>query len=386
MINGGESYIQDVSSDKIRQSIQDKKLRASSDYSLLNDVSVVIITVPTPLNKTGDPDISYILNAIDSMGPYWHAGMLIALESTTYPGTTKELFEPKLQDAGFMVGKDVFVAFSPERIDPGNQTYMAKNTPKVVGGITKQCTELACAFYREIVDTIVPVSSSTEAEIVKLYENSFRAINIGLANELAIICDLLKVDVWEIINAAGTKPFGFMPFFPGPGLGGHCIPVDPNYLSWKMRTLKYKARFIELATEVNTKMPEWTVGRVMELLNEKGKPLKGAKILLLGIAYKQNINDTRESPALDVYSLIAQHGGDVCYHDPYCPQVTIDQNVVSSVPLTPDMLQQQDLVMILTGHSDVDYTMVLEHANLVFDTRNITRTLGVTGNARVEYL
>jgi UDP-N-acetyl-D-glucosamine dehydrogenase len=230
------------------------------------------------------------------------------------------------------------------------------------------------------------VSSSTEAEIVKLYENSFRAINIGLANELAIICDLLKVDVWEIINAAGTKPFGFMPFFPGPGLGGHCIPVDPNYLSWKMRTLKYKARFIELATEVNTKMPEWTVGRVMELLNEKGKPLKGAKILLLGIAYKQNINDTRESPALDVYSLIAQHGGDVCYHDPYCPQVTIDQNVVSSVPLTPDMLQQQDLVMILTGHSDVDYTMVLEHANLVFDTRNITRTLGVTGNARVEYL
>ena len=386
MINQGESYIQDVSSEDIRQLVHDKKLWASNDYSLLKDVSVVIITVPTPLNKTGDPDISYILNALDSMYPYLHVGMLIVLESTTYPGTTKELFEPKLQDAGFAVGKDVFVAFSPERIDPGNQTYLAKNTPKVVGGITKQCTELACAFYREIVDTVVPVSSSTEAEMVKLYENSFRAINIGLINELAIICNLLKVDVWEIIDAAGTKPFGFMPFYPGPGLGGHCIPVDPNYLSWKMRTLKYRARFIELATEVNTQMPEWTVGRVMELLNQQGKPLKGAKILLLGIAYKQDINDTRESPALDVYSLIAQHGGEVCYHDPYCPQVTIDQDVVSSIPLTAEMLQQQDLVMILTGHSNVDYALVLEHADLVFDTRNVTRKLADKVNARVEFL
>ncbi len=386
MINQGESYIQDVSSEDIRQLVEDKKLWASDDYSLLKDVSVAIITVPTPLNKTGDPDISYILNAIDSIYPYLHAGMLIVLESTTYPGTTKELFEPKLQDAGFTVGKDVFVAFSPERIDPGNKEYVAKNTPKVVGGITKQCTELACAFYREIVDTVVPVSSSTEAEMVKLYENSFRAINIGLVNELAIICNLLKVDVWEIIKAASTKPFGFMPFYPGPGLGGHCIPVDPNYLSWKMRTLKYRTRFIELATEVNTQMPEWTVTRAMELLNEQGKPLKGSKIMLLGIAYKQDINDTRESPALDVYSLITRHGGVVSYHDPYCPQATIEQQTVSSTPLTATMLEQQDLVIILTGHSNVDYSIVLEHADLVFDTRNVTRNLADSGKARVEFL
>ena len=386
MINQGKSYIQDVSSEDIHQLVEGKKLWASNDYSLLKDVSVVIITVPTPLNKTGDPDISYILNAIDSMVPYLHAGMLIVLESTTYPGTTKELFEPKLQEADFTVGKDVFVAFSPERIDPGNQTYVAKNTPKVVGGITKQCTELACAFYREIVDTVVPVSSSTEAEMVKLYENSFRAINIGLVNELAIICNLLKVDVWEIIKAASTKPFGFMPFYPGPGLGGHCIPVDPNYLSWKMRTLKYRARFIELATEVNTQMPDWTVARAMELLNELGKPLKGAKVLLLGIAYKQDINDIRESPALDVYSLITHYGGEVCYHDPYCPQITIEQIEVSSTPLTAELLKQQDLVMILTGHSNVDYALVLEHADLVFDTRNVTRSLAGTGKAKVEFL
>ncbi len=386
MINLGESYIQDVSSEDVRQLVEDKKLRASDDYSLLKDVSVVIITVPTPLNKTGDPDISYILNAIDSIYPYLHAGMLIVLESTTYPGTTKELFEPKLQDAGFTVGKDVFVAFSPERIDPGNKEYVAKNTPKVVGGITKQCTVLAWAFYRDIVDTVVPVSSSTEAEMVKLYENSFRAINIGLVNELAIICNLLKVDVWEIIKAASTKPFGFMPFYPGPGLGGHCIPVDPNYLSWKMRTLKYRTRFIELATEVDTQMPVWTVTRAMELLNEQGKPLKGSKIMLLGIAYKQDINDTRESPALDVYSLIARHGGVVSYHDPYCPQAVIEQTEVSSIPLTAELLKQQDLVIILTGHSNVDYAMVLEYADLVFDTRNVTRNLTGSGKARVEFL
>jgi UDP-N-acetyl-D-glucosamine dehydrogenase len=385
-IRRGESYIQDISSKDLTAVVQANKLLASDDFGLLSNVEVVIITVPTPLNKTGDPDMGYILNAVESLQPHLHAGMLIILESTTYPETTKELFEPMVKKAELELGKEVFVAFSPERIDPGNQIYHAKNTPKVVGGITVNCTEVACAFYRELVDEIVPVTSSTVAEMVKLYENSFRAINIGLVNELAIICHLLKIDVWEIIKAASTKPFGFMPFYPGPGLGGHCIPVDPNYLSWKMRTLKYKTRFIEFATEINTHMPEWVVTRAMELLNYVKKPLKDSKILLLGIAYKSDIDDVRESPALDIYNLLIHHGANVQYHDPYCLQTTIGQQVITSKPLTRELIEQQDLVIILTGHHNVDYHLVLKYASLVFDTRNVTRNITVESKARVEYL
>jgi UDP-N-acetyl-D-glucosamine dehydrogenase len=385
-INRGDSYIPDVPPDAIQKLVEAGKLKATDDYLLLRDVDVVIITVPTPLNKTGDPDMGYILRAIDSLGPQLHPGMLVILESTTYPGTTKELFEPMVSDAGLKVGDDVFVAFSPERIDPGNKVYGPENTPKVVGGITPECTDVACAFYRELVTEVVPVTSSTEAELVKIFENSFRSINIGLANELAIICHLLKVDVWEVIEAAGTKPFGFMPFYPGPGLGGHCIPIDPNYLSWKMRTLKYKTRFIELATEVNTQMPVWVVNRTMELLNEEGKSLKGAKILLLGVAYKADINDIRESPVLDIYSLLVRHGADIQYHDPHCPQIDIEGRSISSKPLTADLIARQDLVIIGTGHRKVDYKMVLSNATLVFDTRNVTRGVIDKPRARVEYL
>ena len=385
-INLGDSYVQDVPSDTLQPLVTSGKLQATCDYATLRDADVVIITVPTPLNKTGDPDMGFILNAIESLQPHIHGGMLIVLESTTYPGTTKELFEPIVNSAGLTVGKDVYVAFSPERIDPGNQVYGVENTPKVVGGITKECTEVAGAFYHEIVDKVIKVSSSTEAELVKIYENSYRSINIGLVNELAIICHLLKVDVWEIVKAASTKPFGFMPFYPGPGLGGHCIPVDPNYLSWKMRTLKYKTRFIELATEVNTQMPVWVATRAMELLNADGKSVKGSNILILGVSYKADIDDTRESPVFDIYSLLTRQGGNVQYHDPYCPQVEIETQTVESQPLTPELLAKQDLVIIGAGHKVIDYTMVLEHASLVFDTRNVTRDIAKTSHARIEYL
>jgi len=385
-INRGVSYIRDVSSDSIGELVRSGRLRATNDYALIRDSDVVIITVPTPLNKTGDPDMGCILRVLESISSQIHSGMLIVLESTTYPGTTKELFEPMVADEGLTVGRDVFVAFSPERIDPGNPTHGLENTPKVVGGVTPECTEVACAYYGELVTTVVPVTSSTEAELVKVFENSFRSINVGLANELAIICHLLNVDVWEIVEAASTKPFGFMPFYPGPGLGGHCIPVDPNYLSWKMRTLKYKTRFIELATEVNTQMPAWVVHRAMELLNDEGKSLKNARILLLGIAYKADIDDTRESPIIDIFSLLKQRGAQVEYHDPYCPRVTIDDRATESQPLTRNLLSLQDLVIIGTGHRGVDYDMVLQHARLVFDTRNVTRHLLTKPRARVEYL
>ena len=385
-INRGDSYVQDVTSDELQPLVSSGKLKATCDYTMLQDADVVIITVPTPLNKTGDPDMGFILNAIESLQPHIHRGMLIVLESTTYPGTTKELFEPLVDSAGLKIGENVFVAFSPERIDPGNKIYGVENTPKVVGGITKECTKLAGAFYHEIVNEVIEVSSSTEAELVKIYENSYRSINIGLVNELAIICHLLKVDVWEIVKAASTKPFGFMPFYPGPGLGGHCIPVDPNYLSWKMRTLKYKTRFIELATEVNTQMPVWVATRAMELLNADGKSVKGSNILILGVSYKADIDDTRESPVFDIYSLLARHGGNVQYHDPYCPQVDIEAQNVKSQPLTAELLAKQDLVIIGAGHKVIDYRMVLENANLVFDTRNVTRNLADTSHARIEFL
>ena len=383
-INKGESYILDVPSDVLKPLVDSGKISASTDYMVLEQADVVLITVPTPLGKTGDPDMSFILDAIKFMEPYLHPGMLVALESTTYPGTTEELFIPMAEKAGLKVGEDIFISFSPERVDPGNATYGTKNTPKVVGGVTAACTEVANAYYKSVIDHPVPVSSTTAAEMVKLYENTFRAINIGLVNELAIICNLLKVDVWEIVEAAATKPFGFMPFFPGPGLGGHCIPVDPSYLSWRMRTLQYKTRFIDLATEINTKMPEWVVTRSMEMLNDSAKALRGAKIMVLGVAYKNDIDDLRESPALDVFELLVRRGADVSYHDPYCPQMRLEGGLVQSVDLSEDVLKAQDLIVLATGHKKVDYDFVMEHASLIFDTRNILRDK--KGKAKVVFL
>jgi len=384
-VNRGSSYIQDVPTKVLKPLVKEGKITATTNYSLLSKVDIVLITVPTPLNKTGDPDLSYVVEAIASLRPYLHKGMLVVLESTTYPGTTEDLFVPMLREEGYTEGKDIFVAFSPERVDPGNPNFNVHNTPKVVGGMTEAGGEVAASYYREVVEVVVPVSSATVAELVKIYENTFRAINIGLANELAIICDLLKVDVWEIVEAAKTKPFGFMPFYPGPGLGGHCIPVDPSYLAWRMRKLQYKTRFIELATEVNGQMPKWVVTRTMEMLNEEGKSLKGAKILLLGVAYKNDIDDLRESPAVDIYELLQRRGAVVSYHDPYCATMSIENGVAESVELTEKLLKTQDLVIITTGHKKrVDYKTVLASSKLVFDTRNITR--GKSGKAKVFYL
>jgi len=386
MINRGESYIQDVSGEEASEMVQKGLLSATTDYSEMQNVQVIMITVPTPLNKTGDPDMGYVFSVLDMLTPHLHSGMLIVLESTTYPGTTEEIFPPVVVEAGFEIGKDIFIAFSPERIDPGNIDYGPRNTPKVIGGITETCTEVAMAFYEQIIDTPVAVNSTTAAEMVKLYENTFRAINIGLVNELAIICHLLKVDVWEIIEAASSKPFGFTPFYPGPGLGGHCIPVDPSYLAWKMRALEYKTRFIDLATEVNTGMPVWVVDRVVELLNEEGKPVKNSKILLLGLAYKAGIDDLRESPALDVFRLLQHRGGIVCYHDPFCPSVQIDEETVLSMDLNSDVIKKQDMVIITTGHSNVDYKLVVDHSKMIFDTRNVIRSFEGKGKAKIHFL
>jgi len=387
-INRGESYIQDVPQDAAKKLVDAGKLNATTDYAVVKDLDIVLITVPTPLVKTGDPDLSFVVSALEAMKPYLHSGMLISLESTTYPGTTEDLFVPAVQGTGLKLGEDIFVAFSPERIDPGNATHGPKNTPKVVGGITPACTDLATAFYGNIVDQTVPLSSTTAAEMVKLYENTFRAINIGLVNELAIICHLLNVNVWEIIDAAATKPFGFMPFYPGPGLGGHCIPIDPSYLAWKMRSLEYKTRFIDLATEINTDMPRWVVNRTAALLNDEKKALNGSKIMLVGMAYKNDIDDLRESPALDVFMLLKRRGGDMCYHDPYCPSMKLDEGgIAESVELTPEAIAEQDLVIITTGHkSNVDYDQIMEHASVIFDTRNVLSGRTDSAKAKIVFL
>ncbi len=387
MINNGCSYIKDIPSEVLEPLVSAGLIEAATDYSRIQGVDIILITVPTPLNNTGDPDMSFVISVLDSIKPYLHEGMLIILESTTYPGTTEDLFLPIITEAGYKEGENIFIAFSPERVDPGNPVYNTKNTPKIVGGLSAAGTEVASVYYRQVLDHVVPVASATSAEMVKLYENTFRAINIGLVNELAIICNLLDVDVWEIIEAAKTKPFGFMPFYPGPGLGGHCIPIDPSYLAWRMKTLQYKTRFIELATEINSQMPEWIITRVMEMLNEEGKALKGANILLLGIAYKNDIDDLRESPAIDLFRLLAKRSANVTYHDPYCPSMQFGDKVVASVPLDENMLQEQDLVLIATGHKEkVDYARVLSNTALVFDTRNITRKIAAKYSAKVVYI
>jgi UDP-N-acetyl-D-glucosamine dehydrogenase len=366
----GESHIQDVPAEQVGKHVKSGKFLASTDAQVLRKSDTVSIAVPTPLAKTRDPDMSYVLSAASTIAEQAHPGMLIVLESTTYPGTTRELLQPRLEEKGLTVGKDVFLAFSPERVDPGNPTYHTKNTPKVVGGITPACNEVATAFYSSTIDTVVPVSSPEAAELVKLLENTFRSVNIGLVNEMAIVCDRLGVDIWEVIDAAGTKPFGFMKFTPGPGIGGHCIPLDPHYLAWKMRSLNYKTRFIDLASEVNSSMPDFVVEKVARALNDDKKAVNGSRVMVLGIAYKRDIDDMRESPALDVMRLLEARGAHVVYHDPHVPSFREEGHEMHGVALTAAELASCDAVVIVTDHKSVDYQFVGENARLIVDTRH----------------
>jgi UDP-N-acetyl-D-glucosamine dehydrogenase len=371
-LNEGVSHIQDVPSANVAEQMESGKLEATTDEHRLSEMDVVLIAVPTPLSKTRDPDMTYVLASSDAIARYCRPGMLVVLESTTYPGTTRELMQPKLEASGLVVGEDIFLAFSPERVDPGNTVWHTKNTPKVVGGITGTCTEVAVALYASCLDTIVPVSSSETAELTKLLENTFRAVNIAMVNEMAVVCDKLGVNVWEVVEAAATKPFGYMKFLPGPGIGGHCIPLDPHYLAWKMRTLNYKTRFIDLASEINSEMPAVVAEKVSRALNDDRKAVNGSRILVLGVAYKRDIDDVRESPALDVIRLLEQDGADVVFHDPFVPAIREDGHVRMGVELTDKELQRADAVVIITDHSTVDYQRVLDFAAVIVDTRNVT--------------
>jgi UDP-N-acetyl-D-glucosamine dehydrogenase len=376
-LNQGVSYIPDVTTEAVAALVKSGKLMATTDFSILAGMDAVSICVPTPLRKTGDPDLSFIVSATDSLAPYAHPGMVVILESSTYPGTTREMVLPRLNDInGLKVGEDIFIAFSPERVDPGRTDWTTRNTPKVVGGITEHCSDVATAWYEQALNTVVQVSTAEVAEMAKLLENTFRMINIGMVNELAIMCDRLGVDVWEVIDAAATKPFGFMKFTPGPGLGGHCIPIDPLYLSWKMKSFNYNARFIELASDINTNMPRFAVNKVQDALNRVSKSINGSKILVLGVAYKPDIDDLRESPALDVIHLLQQKGAVVSYHDPYIPQFKHDGWGMESVPDLMPAIRSVDVVVIVTNHKAYDYPAILETAAMLVDTRNALGALG----------
>jgi UDP-N-acetyl-D-glucosamine dehydrogenase len=365
-----ESYVEDVPDSVLRPLVGGGLFQATTDYAALAPVDAISICVPTPLRKTKDPDISYIINATNQIARFGGSGKLIILESTTYPGTTDEVILPRLISNGDVVGEDVFIAFSPERIDPGRTDFTVRTTPKVIGGTTPHCLEVAVALYQTIVDRPVPVSSTAAAEMVKLLENTFRAVNIGLVNEVALMCDKLGLNVWEVVEAAATKPYGFMPFYPGPGLGGHCIPIDPHYLSWKLRTLNYTARFIELAAEVNSHMPDYVVGKVTDALNEAYRSVKGSKLLILGVAYKPNVGDVRESPALDVIHLLQARGAEASYHDPFVADLTHEGILLQSVPLSDQALQEADCVVVITHHDGIDWRRVAARARLIVDTRN----------------
>lgn len=375
-LNKGVSYIPDVKTEAIEKLVKSGHLTATTDFSVLQEIDAVSICVPTPLRNTGDPDMSFIISATEELAKYVHKGMVVVLESTTYPGTTRELLLPTLGiEHGLTVGEDWFLAFSPERVDPGREDWTTINTPKVMGGITEACGEVATAWYEGAIKTVHHVSSAEAAEMSKLLENTFRMINIGLVNELAIMCERLGVDVWEVIDAAASKPFGFMKFTPGPGLGGHCIPIDPLYLSWKMKSFNYNARFIELASEINTNMPRYVVSRVMEALNDRSKALKGSKVLVLGAAYKPDIDDMRESPAFDVIGLLRNKGAVVDYHDPYIPHIHHEHDgwQMDSVKDLMQAVKDSDAVVIITNHKDYDYKAIVDAAKFVFDTRNATR-------------
>jgi len=384
MVQRGESYVEDVADVILEALLRDGRLQATTDYAALKDVHAISICVPTPLRKTKDPDISYIVDAAENIARYGGSGKLIVLESTTYPGTTEEVILPRLISNGDKVGQDFFLAFSPERIDPGRTDYNVWTTPKVIGGMTPGCQEVSLALYSAIVEKLVPVSNPAAAEMVKLLENTFRAVNIGLVNEVALMCDKLGLNVWEVVEAAATKPYGFMKFTPGPGLGGHCIPIDPHYLSWKLRTLNYTARFIELAAEVNGYMPEYVVGKVADALNVDRKAINGSQILILGVAYKPNVGDVRESPAIDIIHLLQERGANVQYHDPFVANLVHEGFDLKSVALTPDILPEADCVVVVTNHQNIDWQCVADYALVVVDTRNIMN--GVVSNGRVVSL
>lgn len=373
-VNRGESYIPDVLETELKDVVQSGKLRAVQgppDYSPVAQADVITLCVPTPLGKNKQPDTSYIEYVTDQSLPYLKRYQLMVLESTTYPGTTEEIILPKIESQGFKVGEDFFLAFSPERVDPGNRQFKVKNTPKVVGGVTPRCTEIAKTLYETIIqEKVLTVSSPRVAEMTKLLENIFRIVNVSLVNELAMLCDKMGIDIWEVIEAAKTKPFGFMPFYPGPGIGGHCIPLDPFYLEWKAKEYDFATRFIELAGEINDSMPDYVVSRAAEILNHHKKCLNGAHVLLLGVAYKKDVDDLRESPALKVARRLLDWGAQISYHDPYIPRCRIAEREYSSAPLTPQTLTESDIVIITTDHSNVDYKLVVAHAPLIYDTRN----------------
>ncbi len=374
-VREGRSHVKDVAQDRLAALVREGRIDATTEMRRLSDVDVISICVPTPLSKTKDPDVSFVLAAAQEVAQHIHAGQVVVLESTTYPGTTRELLLPSIEASGLVVGRDVFLAFSPERVDPGNPTWQTRNTPKVVGAVTDSCQRVVAALYEPVFDTLVRVSSPEAAELVKLLENTFRSVNIGLVNEMAIVCDKLGVDVWEVIEAAATKPFGFMKFTPGPGLGGHCIPIDPHYLAWKMRGLNYKTRFIDVAEDVNAEMPAFWVRKVIEQLNDDARPVRGSQVLVVGVAYKRDIDDVRESPALDIIRLLDQQGALVRYHDPYVARVTDDGIELCSVDLDVKEIRAAHCVVIATDHSSLDYDLIQAEARRVVDTRNALRTL-----------
>lgn len=369
-VSQGRSYIPDIPNEEVDRLVRAKRLVATTSFEALSSLDAVIICVPTPLRKTREPDVSFIVSAAQEIAKRLQPGQLIVLESTTYPGTTDELILPLLEARGLKAGQDVALAFSPERIDPGNTQHTTRTIPKVIGGVTPRCQRLAVSLYEQVIQRVVPVSSTKVAEMVKLLENTFRAVNIGLVNEVALLCDRLGIDVWEVIEAAKTKPFGFMAFYPGPGIGGHCIPSDPMYLVWKARAHGFEPRLIELADQINRQMPHHVVSKIAEALNTHHKPLRGSRILLLGVAYKKDVNDTRDSPTFEIAQALQERGAQVRYHDPYVVTAQLNGHVSHSTPLSPEEMQSADCVVILTNHSHVDYALVLHHARLIVDTRN----------------
>jgi UDP-N-acetyl-D-glucosamine dehydrogenase len=369
-LRAGKSYIGDVPSETVKRAVGAGLFTPTTDYSVVGKADTVNICVPTPLRKTKDPDLSYIVGAMEQMAGHLHKDMLIVLESTTYPGTTEEVLGPMVEEKGFKVGKDIFLAFSPERVDPGNPKFTTKNIPKVVGGVTPACTKVAVALYSGVLENVHPVSTAAVAEMVKLLENTFRSVNIALVNEIALMANRMGIDVWEVIDAAGTKPFGFMPFYPGPGIGGHCIPLDPFYLSWKAKQFGFESRFIELAGVVNGQMPHYTVEKVAEALNRDRKAVNGSKVLVLGVAYKKDISDVRESPALDILQLLGKKGAHLSYCDPYVPEVREAGMKLTASPFSPATLRKADCVLIVTNHAAFDYEMVVRESKMIVDSRN----------------
>ena len=383
LLNRGESYLVDVATENLAPIVAAGRLTASTTFEDAAQSDALIICVPTPLRKTKEPDISYILSALESLLPQLRPGQLLILESTTYPGTTEEVIQPRLEATGLVIGHDCFLAFSPERVDPGNKRFTTANIPKVVGGVTPACTRLAAALYRQVTSTVFEVSSPRVAETAKLLENTFRSVNIALANELAVACRKIGVDPWEVIDAAATKPFGFMPFYPGPGIGGHCIPVDPLYLSWKVRLAGYEAQFIALADQINRAMPEHVVALVGDALNDRGRALRGSSILVLGVTYKPDVNDIRESPALEILETLERKGARVSYADPFTPQLTLGSAKLSAVEASAEAIAEADCVLILTNHTSFDYATIADRAMLVVDTRNALKAHRRAGSSIV---